>query len=175
MVRVGIIGGGAAGNAAAADDVRPDPAGIEFFEKSVRPLLIMHCAECHDDGKTEGGLSMGSRAAMLKGGDSGVALVPGKPDESRLIQAVRYTDQDLQTYLGDGRDPKRAFASSRTGAGKVMFAGYYSVGLSWERVFTELDIEILAQGSRGVLGVGAAAGLHPVQPVSRVVARKIAA
>jgi hypothetical protein len=86
----------AAGNAAAADDVRPDPAGIEFFEKSVRPLLIKHCAECHDDGKTEGGLSMGSRAAMLKGGDSGVALVPGKPDESRLIQAVRYKNLDLQ-------------------------------------------------------------------------------
>ncbi|OAI57526.1 hypothetical protein AYO47_07985 [Planctomyces sp. SCGC AG-212-M04] len=86
----------AAGGAAAADDAPPDPAGVEFFEKSVRPLLIKHCAECHDNGKAEGGLSMASRAALLKGGDSGTALVPGKPDESRLVDAVRYQNLDLQ-------------------------------------------------------------------------------
>ncbi|QDT54209.1 Planctomycete cytochrome C [Caulifigura coniformis] len=82
------------GFAGAAD--APDKAGIEYFERSVRPLLVKHCAECHDDGNAEGGLSISSRSALLKGGDSGTSLIPGKPEESRLIQAIRYKNPDLQ-------------------------------------------------------------------------------
>jgi hypothetical protein len=62
----------------------------DFFEKKVRPVLVEHCSKCHGNGKAKGGLSLGSREAMLKGGDSGPALVPGDPAKSLLIQAIRY-------------------------------------------------------------------------------------
>jgi hypothetical protein len=64
----------------------------EFFEKEVRPLLVEHCLKCHGDKKPKGGLSLTSRDAILKGGDSGPAAVAGKAEKSLLIQAVRYND-----------------------------------------------------------------------------------
>ena len=67
--------------------------GREFFEKQIRPLLVEHCFGCHGDKKQEGGLKLSSRKAMFKGGDTGVAVVPGKPDESLLIRAVGYLDE----------------------------------------------------------------------------------
>ncbi|MEZ6130806.1 MAG: PSD1 and planctomycete cytochrome C domain-containing protein [Planctomycetaceae bacterium] len=73
-----------------------DPAGIEFFEKHVRPVLVQHCYECHAAGEVNGGLLLDSRDGVLKGGDIGAAVVPGKPDDSLLIQAVRYRNRDLQ-------------------------------------------------------------------------------
>lgn len=73
------------------------PAGLELFEKKVRPVLVEHCYKCHSVGpkKPKGGLALDSRDGLLKGGESGPALVPGRPDESRLIRAVRYTDDAL--------------------------------------------------------------------------------
>ncbi|MCH8045871.1 MAG: PSD1 domain-containing protein [Planctomycetes bacterium] len=72
-------------------------AQVEFFEKSIRPLLAKHCFECHGAKakKLKGGLRMDSRANLLKGGDSGAAVVPGKADDSLLIQSVRYEDQEM--------------------------------------------------------------------------------
>jgi len=69
-----------------------------IFEKSIRPLLIEHCYKCHSATaeKIRGGLRLDTKSAMLKGGDSGPAIVPGKPEESLLIKAVRYMDKDLQ-------------------------------------------------------------------------------
>lgn len=70
---------------------------IEFFEKRIRPVLVEHCYRCHSQEKRQrGGLHLDSRAAMLKGGDSGPALVPGDPEKSRLIHAIRYLDPDLK-------------------------------------------------------------------------------
>src|SRR5262249_50861491 len=60
----------------------------EFFEARVRPILAANCYDCHADG-AQGGLRLDSRESMLKGGDSGPAIVPGKPDESLLIKAVK--------------------------------------------------------------------------------------
>src|SRR6187549_1605450 len=74
--------------------VRADE-GVAFFESKIRPLFVEHCNECHGGTKTKGGLSLDTRAGWQKGGDSGAAIVPGKPDESLLIKAVRYTDEDL--------------------------------------------------------------------------------
>lgn len=74
--------------------VRADE-GVAFFESKIRPLLVEHCNECHGGTKTKGGLSLDTRAGWEKGGDSGAAIVPGKPDESLLIKAVRYADEDL--------------------------------------------------------------------------------
>ncbi len=71
----------------------PAAEAVRFFESRVRPLLIEHCFKCHADKKQRGGLRLDSRAALLAGGDRGTALVPGKPEESLLIQAVRHEDE----------------------------------------------------------------------------------
>ncbi len=75
-----------------------DTAGIEFFEKKVRPILVESCYKCHSAQaeKVKGGLLLDTRAAVLKGGDTGPAIVAGDPEKSLLIKAVRYTDEDLQ-------------------------------------------------------------------------------
>jgi hypothetical protein len=63
----------------------------EYFERHVRPLLIEHCAECHSGGESSGGLALDSRSGLLHGGHSGAAIVPGDPDQSLLVQAIRRT------------------------------------------------------------------------------------
>lgn len=72
--------------------------GAEFFEKRIRPLLVERCLDCHGgpSGKVKGGLRLDSRAALLQGGDSGPAMIPGNPADSRLIEAVGYGNSDLQ-------------------------------------------------------------------------------
>lgn len=83
-----------AGVAPAADS--PDEkAQLKFFETKVRPLLAKHCIKCHGGGKFKGGLRMESHASLVKGGESGAAVVPGKPDESLLIEAVRYESLEM--------------------------------------------------------------------------------
>ena len=89
---------GAAVAASAADLPAATSDGIDFFEKKIRPVLIERCYKCHstEAEKLKGGLLLDSRDSMMQGGDGGPALVPGQPEKSRLIQAVRYTDQELQ-------------------------------------------------------------------------------
>ncbi len=72
--------------------------GLELFEKKVQPLLVENCFKCHshDADKIKGGLVLDSREGALKGGETSPAIVPGKPEESLLIKAIRYTDPDLQ-------------------------------------------------------------------------------
>ena len=65
-------------------------ASAEHFEKRVRPLLVERCHKCHAGSNAKGGLKLDSAASVRQGGDSGEAVVPGKPEESRLIQAVRH-------------------------------------------------------------------------------------
>ena len=68
-----------------------ESARIEFFERRVRPLLAKHCFACHGDAieQPQGNLKVDGRAELLKGGNRGPAVVPHRPDESLLIQAVR--------------------------------------------------------------------------------------
>ncbi len=70
----------------------PTPADADFFEKEVRPLLAERCQSCHGEQKTRGGLKLTSRDAILKGGETGPAVVVGQPDKSLLIQAIRYAE-----------------------------------------------------------------------------------
>jgi cytochrome c553 len=70
-----------------------EPSTAEFFEKDIRPVLVEICQSCHGAEKSKGGLKLVDRAAILRGGDSGAAIVPGKPDESLVIRAVRYLDE----------------------------------------------------------------------------------
>lgn len=77
----------------------PAPAAdLAFFENKIRPLLADHCYSCHSAKaeKLKGGLYVDSLEGLLKGGELGPALVPGDPEKSLLIKAVRYTDADLQ-------------------------------------------------------------------------------
>ena len=69
-----------------------------FFENKIRPLLVEKCYACHsaEKNKTKGGLALDSQAAWLSGGEHGPALIPGKPDNSLLIKAVRYNDDELK-------------------------------------------------------------------------------
>jgi len=77
-----------------------DPASTpEFFETKVRPVLANNCYACHTNSAL-GGLRLDSREAMLKGGGRGAALVPGDPDKSLLITAVRQTDENLKMPQG---------------------------------------------------------------------------
>ena len=61
-----------------------------FFETSVRPLLAEQCFKCHGAKKQWGGLRLDSREALMQGGDSGPAIVPGKPNDSLLVRVVRH-------------------------------------------------------------------------------------
>ncbi len=64
----------------------------KFFESRVRPLLVERCHKCHAGTMIKGKLRLDSREALLKGGETGPAIVAGKPDESRLMKAVRHQD-----------------------------------------------------------------------------------
>src|SRR5438034_9352166 len=83
---------------ALASDGGKDGAGVEFFEQRIRPLLVKHCYECHgpDAKKLRGELRLDTRAGVLEGGATGPAVVPGKPEQSLLIKAVRHADKDLR-------------------------------------------------------------------------------
>ena len=74
-----------------------DEAGIEFFEKRIRPVLVSECYQCHSKkNKVKGGLQLDTKIGWQRGGDSGAALVPGKPQKSLLIQAIRQTNGELK-------------------------------------------------------------------------------
>lgn len=77
-----------------AHATEPD-AGMDFFEKNIRPVLVEHCYGCHSQQakKVRGGLLLDTRAGLFKGGDSGPAVVPGAPGKSLLLQALRQTDE----------------------------------------------------------------------------------
>jgi mono/diheme cytochrome c family protein/cytochrome c553 len=74
-------------------------ASPDFFEAKVRPILAGSCYSCHTNSAL-GGLRLDSRDAMLKGGGRGPALVPGDPDQSLLVKAVRQTDAKLKMPMG---------------------------------------------------------------------------
>ena len=79
--------------------LRAADSGLDFFERRVRPVLIDNCYKCHSSEAEQGikgGLHVDTRDGLLTGGDTGPAIVPGDPERSLLIKAVRYLDEDLQ-------------------------------------------------------------------------------
>ncbi|HEX8521248.1 MAG TPA: PSD1 and planctomycete cytochrome C domain-containing protein [Tepidisphaeraceae bacterium] len=78
--------------------VRADAPGEEFFETKIRPVLVEQCYKCHSStaAKLKGNLKLDSREGILKGGDVGPAVVPGKLEESELITALRWEEGGLQ-------------------------------------------------------------------------------
>src|SRR2546425_7213727 len=77
-----------------------ESAALEFFEKKIRPVLIDNCYNCHSaNTNSKGGLRVDDRNGLIVGGGRGPAVVPGDPDKSLLMQAVRYTHAKLKMPL----------------------------------------------------------------------------
>lgn len=71
--------------------------GLAFFEREIRPILANNCYDCHSStAKVKGGLRLDTGADIEVGGDTGPVIVKGEPNASRLIEAVRYQNRDLQ-------------------------------------------------------------------------------
>jgi hypothetical protein len=84
-------------SARAADSLPQSGAQIDFFEKKIRPLLVNNCYNCHSaNTNAKGGLRVDDHNGILLGGDDGAVIVPGHPENSRLIKAVSYTDAKLK-------------------------------------------------------------------------------
>jgi hypothetical protein len=96
--------------------VEPATQQIEFFEKKIRPLFADRCYACHSEKaeKLKGGFRLDTPEMLLKGGTSGAAIVPGDPDASLLIKAVRYTDPDLQMPPKNKKLPEEEITSLET-------------------------------------------------------------
>ena len=88
------LAGFLAGVCAVADD-GPDAGAERFFESEVRPLFAAKCQKCHGPRQQKGGLRLDSRLAVLKGGETGPAVVPGNVEESLLIEAVNYESLEM--------------------------------------------------------------------------------
>ena len=74
-----------------ADDEVFSSQQLDFFENRIRPLLVRHCIECHGPAKSENGLCLDSRSAILTGGDSGPAAIVGAPMRSLVIRSVSHS------------------------------------------------------------------------------------
>jgi cytochrome c553 len=97
---------------ARAEENRVARTPAETFEKSVRPVLSANCFTCHGPEKQKGSLRLDSRQAMLSGGDSGPAIVPGHPEESLLVKAIHYADEPRMPPKG--KLPSDAIAALTT-------------------------------------------------------------
>ncbi len=106
MAAVLLIGPAARADEPARPSAPADRAAAAEFENRVRPLLVEHCLACHGPKKQESNLRLDSRAAIMQGGDSGPAIVAGKPGESLLVKAIR-REGDLRmppdSRLDDGQ------------------------------------------------------------------------
>ena len=83
---------------APAAEPAADADGLAFFETKIRPVLVERCYKCHSatSEKLKGGLQLDSRAGLLHGGDTRAAIVPGDPEKSLMMEAIRYGNPDLQ-------------------------------------------------------------------------------
>ena len=89
------------------------PEAIEFFEQRIRPVLVEHCYKCHsaEADVLQGGLRLDTAELLRQGGDTGAAIVPGKPGESLLLEAVRYEGLEMPP---DGKLPASVIGDFET-------------------------------------------------------------
>ncbi len=178
----------------AAPAADPTPEQAEFFERKVRPVLVEHCYKCHSAQSAKGpkgGLRLDGRALVLKGGDGGPAIVPGDPARSKLVEAVRYANPDLQ-MPPKGKLPAAAIAdlekwvkdgaywpgsTATTGAGKSGFdlAKRKAEHWAWQPVRPQPPPEVKDANwpadpvDRFILAKLEAKGLHPAPPAGKLV------
>src|SRR4051812_6309335 len=89
LVLSGVVIGLATGRGRATDQVSVAEQ-VRFFETNVRPVLAERCYQCHGPTKQKADLRLDRREGILKGGESGPAVVPGHPEKSLLIRAIRH-------------------------------------------------------------------------------------
>ena len=109
---------------------------IEFFERRVRPLLAERCFECHS-AETEipqGKLELDTRAGLLQGGSRGPSIVPGKPEESLLVEAVRWRSLEMPP---GGRLEEREIAD---------LVKWVEMGAPWPGIRQALDSQARGKG-----------------------------
>ena len=109
-----------------------DESQWEFFEKKIRPMLVGNCYTCHSaDTNSRGGLRVDDRNGLLTGGGRGPAIVPGKPEESVLIRAVRHTDEKLkmppETRLAEEQVADLDAGSNKEPPGRRSRTGFPSI------------------------------------------------
>ncbi len=109
---------------------------MAFFEKEVRPVLAENCYECHGADKQKGGLRLDSLEAILSGGESGAALVPGKADESLLVHAIRREDPDFEM------PPKKPLTEREIQS----LTEWVSLGAPWPGVDADLKLTKAQKG-----------------------------
>jgi hypothetical protein len=121
---------------ARAAEPAPDATKVEFFEKKIRPVLAEQCYKCHSEEaakqkKLKGGLKLDTKAGLLAGGDTGAAVVPGKPGAGTLLKSLKYDGdvqmppkgklpdavvKDFEKWIADGAtDPRAATAAQAAG------------------------------------------------------------
>jgi hypothetical protein len=128
---------------------REEAARIEFFERRVRPVLVNNCCTCHSaDTNTKGGLRVDDRNGLVHGGNRGPAVVPGRPDKSLLLQAVRQTHDkvkmppnkrlsdreiaDLTRWIEDGAAWPRVALPTSLGQHKARYARMRREHWAWQ-------------------------------------------
>lgn len=120
---------------------------LEFFETKIRPVLVKHCYECHSAGssKMEGGLQLDFREGLRKGGDSGPGLVPNLPEQSRILEALRYDTlqmppsgklseeviRDFESWIQSGALDPRDHPTSATDASEEMWKAHLAERSGW--------------------------------------------
>src|SRR5204863_4970969 len=117
FVRLKILLALACSSALAWAEGRPlSQRDLDFFENKIRPIFAENCYKCHSESaeKLKGGLLLDSRDALLKGGETGPAIVSRHPEKSLLIKAVHYTDKDLQMPPNDKKLSNQQIADLET-------------------------------------------------------------
>jgi hypothetical protein len=110
-----------------AAPVRADDPAANLFESRIRPVLAERCWSCHGEKKQHGGLRLDGREALLSGGDGGPAIVPGDPEASRLIEAIRQTGDELKMPPEGGKLPDETIAT---------LADWIKAGAPWPEAAT---------------------------------------
>ena len=102
LTAAALLGGIFRAGAAAPSDL----AQLDFFEKKIRPVLSEQCYECHSatSKKVKGGLLLDTAEGLAKGGDSGAAIVPGKPGKSLLLISMKHSDPDPDLAMPPKKD-----------------------------------------------------------------------
>ena len=119
-----------------------DDAGLEFFEKKIRPLLVTHCYECHaaDSKKLGGELRLDDADSIRKGGETGAAINFDQPEASRLLSAIKYDDEALK-MPPKGKLPDAAIADLtewvKRGAPAPVGKPIKKTDVPWEQVFKQ--------------------------------------
>jgi mono/diheme cytochrome c family protein len=123
---LGLFSGGLVQGKLTPEQLKALPAAVTepvVFSRDIKPIFVASCVQCHARGKAKGGLRLDERAELLKGGDSGAAVIPGNSAESLLVELVSGLNADNVMPMKGSRLSARQVALVR---------GWVDQGLPWE-------------------------------------------